>query len=88
MATILGIISLAGLGIVVFSSYRNGGVVGAGHGVAAFLAVIYSTVGLVLGLVTVQKKEYYRIFPVLGILLNAAALLSVGIILYVGGNVL
>ena len=86
MATILGIISLASLGAMVFLSYRNAGEVGTGFGAAALLAALYSTVGLVLGLAAIQRKEYYRIFPVLGILLNLAALAGIGLILYVGGG--
>ena len=86
MATILGIISLASLGIMVFVSYQNSGNVGMGYGAAALLAAIYSTIGLVLGLAAIQRKEYYRIFPVLGIVLNLAALTGIGLILYVGGS--
>ena len=86
MAAVLGAISLASLGIMVFLSYRNGGKVGAGFGVGALLAALYSTVGLILGLVTLQEKEYFRLFPVLGIVLNLLALLSVGLIIYAGGS--
>lgn len=86
MATILGVISLASLGTMVFLSYRNAGVVGTGYGAAALLAALYSTIGLVLGLTAIQKKEYYRIFPVLGILLNLVALAGIGLLLYVGGS--
>lgn len=86
MATILGVISLGSLGLMVFLSYRNEGNVGAGFGVGALLAVLYSTIGLILGLVTIQEKEYYRFFPALGILLNLAALVSIGLIVYAGGS--
>ena len=68
MAAVLGAISLASLGIMVF------------------LSALYSTVGLILGLVTLQEKEYFRLFPVLGIVLNLLALLSVGLIIYAGGS--
>lgn len=85
MASILGVISLASLGAMVFLSYQKGGEVGAGYGVGTLLAGIYSTTGLVLGLLTIQKKEYYRLFPVLGIVLNLVALVCVGLILYMGG---
>ena len=80
MATILGVISLSSLGIMVFLSYRNGGKVGAGFGAGALLAALYSTIGMILGLVTVQEKERYRLFPVLGMVLNRAAQVSVGLI--------
>lgn len=86
MSVILGIISLVSLGVVMFFSYRSGGEVRFGHGVTAFLAALYSMTGLALGLVTVQKKEYNKWFPVLGILLNAATLACVGLILYMGGR--
>ena len=52
----------------------------------ALLAALYSTVGLVLGLAAIQRKEYYRVFPVLGILLNLAALVGIGLILYLGSS--
>ncbi len=86
MATILGIISLASLGTMVFLSYRQEGNVHSGYGAAALLAALYSTVGLVLGLAAIQRKEYYRVFPVLGILLNLAALVGIGLILYLGSS--
>lgn len=86
MATILGVISLGALGLMVFLSYQKGGKVGAGFGVGALLAALYSTIGLILGLVTIQEKERYRLFPLLGIVLNLAALVSIGLIVYVGGS--
>ncbi|MCI9338299.1 MAG: hypothetical protein HFH93_12325 [Lachnospiraceae bacterium] len=86
MAAILGVISLGSLGAMVFLSYRNGGKVGAGFGAGALLAALYSTVGLILGLLTVQEKERYRLFPILGIILNLAALVSIGLIVYAGGS--
>lgn len=86
MAVILGVISLVALGIVMFSSYRSGGEVRFGYGVTAFLAAVYSVTGLVLGALTAQNKDYNKLFPVLGIFLNLAALLGVGLILYFGGK--
>ena len=86
MATILGVISLVSLGVVVFFSYRSGGEAKAGYGVTALLAAAYSLTGLVLGFITVQDKNYFRLFPVLGLVLNGAALAGIGLILYLGGN--
>ena len=86
MATILGIISLASLGIVVFMSYRNAGEAEVGFGFTGFLATIFSMAGLGLGIVTFRDKGYYRLFPILGTLLNLAALAGIGFILYVGAN--
>ena len=86
MATILGIISLAALGIVVFRAYLGDGETTVGYGFTGLLATLFSFVGLCIGIVTVKEKDYYRLFPVLGILLNLIALGSVSLILYAGAN--
>lgn len=86
MATILGIISLAALVVVVFRSYLCAGDVAVNYGVTGFLATLFSMVGFSLGMATVRDKSYYRLFPVLGILLNLAALGGVSLILYAGAK--
>lgn len=84
MATILGVISCVSLGIVVYLTYLNNGQAPAGYGVTGLLATIFSLTGLGLGIVTVREKNYYRLFPILGIVLNLAALAFVSLILYMG----
>lgn len=86
MATILGIISLTSLGIVLFMTYRSAGEAAVGFGFTGLLATIFSTIGLGLGIVTFQDKNYYRVFSVLGTLLNLAALGGISLILYAGAN--
>lgn len=86
MAVILGVISLASLGTVVYLAYQNDGSAMPGYGFTGLLAAFFSLIGLGLGVVTVQNKNYYRVFPVLGILLNLLALAAVGLILYAGAN--
>ena len=86
MSTILGIISLVSLICVIVFSSKNGGNVPFGYGVTGILALIFSVVGLVLGIVTVQNKGYYRLFPVLGIALNFIVLATLGLILYAGAG--
>ena len=86
MATILGIISLISLGIVIFRAYLGGGEAPAGFGFTGVLAMLFSVVGLCLGVVTFREKDYFRLFPVLGILLNLLSLGSLSLILYVGAN--
>ena len=86
MATILGIISLVSLGIVVFRAYLGDGETTVGYGFTGLLATLFSFVGLCIGIVTVKERDYYRLFPVLGILLNLLALGSVSLILYAGTN--
>lgn len=84
MSMILGIISTVSLGIVIFLTYRRGGEAKMGYGVTGVLATLFSLTGLALGLLTVREKENFRLFPVLGILFNMAALGILGLILYCG----
>lgn len=86
MATILGVISLASLGVVVFRAYMSDGEAAVGYGFTGALAALFSIIGLCLGVATVREKDYFRLFPVLAILLNLAALGSVSLILYAGAN--
>ena len=86
MATILGIISLTSLGLVVFRAYLGDGETTVGYGFTGLLATLLSFVGLCMGIVTVTDRDYYRLFPVLGILLNLLTLGSVSLILYAGAN--
>lgn len=74
MSAILGVISIASLGIVVYLSYRKGGNVPVSYGLTGFLAAVFSVVGLVLGTLTLQEKEIFKLFPVLGLILNFLAL--------------
>lgn len=86
MATILGIISIAALVTVVFMTYMSAGDAPAGYGVTGLFATVFSSIGLGLSIVTFQDRQYYRVFPVLGIGLNLIALGGVSLILYVGAN--
>lgn len=86
MSVILGVISLASLGAVVYLSCRSAGEALTGYGFTGLFAVIFSLIGLVLGVLTVRDKNYYRLFPVLGIVLNVAALAGISLILYAGAN--
>ncbi len=84
MSTILGIISNVSIGIVVYLTYLKDGEAQGGYGVTGLLAAIFSCIGLILAINTAQDKDSYRIFPLLGILLNLLALGCLGFILYLG----
>ncbi len=86
MAVILGVISLVSLGTVVFLSGLSGGSAKISYGFTGLLAAVFSLAGLLLGIVTIQNKDYYRLFPALGILFNFLALAAVSLILYTGVN--
>ena len=84
MGTILGIISLAALAIVIFLSYRLDGNAPAGYGVTGLLSLLFSLVGLVLGIITVRQKDQFQVFPCAAIILNGLSLLLIACILYIG----
>lgn len=86
MSTILGTISAISLGIVVYMTYRSGGEAANGYGVTGLLATLFSLVGLILGVLTVRDKKYYRFFPWLGVVLNLLVLGSISAILYLGNR--
>ena len=81
-----GSLCLVSLGIVTYLSYSQGGVMHGGYGVTGVLATIYSLIGLILGILTLREKDIYRIFPVLGTILNVVALGGVSFLLYLGSR--
>ena len=74
MSTILGLISNVSLGIVLYMTYLSGGNAPLSYGLTGLLAALYSTVGLILGILTMQEKDTFKLFPLLGTLLNLVAL--------------
>ena len=86
MSAILGTISIIALIAVVTISSKNDGEAPAGFGFTGVLAFAFSAVGLGLGIVTVRNKEYYRLFPVLGTVLNLVVLAGISLILYAGAK--
>jgi uncharacterized membrane protein YfcA len=74
MSTILGLISNSSLGTVLYLTYRTGGDAKPGYGLTGLFATIFSVIGLILGVLTAREKDTFKLFPVLGILLNLVAL--------------
>jgi hypothetical protein len=66
-------------------TYRNDGQALIQYGAAVFLAIIYSIIGVILGIGSLNEQDIFRLFPVLGIILNIIAVLAGGAILYFGG---
>ncbi len=84
MATVLGVITLLSMATVIHLSFLQKGSAPISYGLTGLLSMIMSLVGLVLGIVTVLGKDYYKLFPTLGIVLNLISLLGVGFIVYAG----
>lgn len=84
MSVILGIISLGSVILVLWLTSRAGGEATNGYGMTGLLATLFSFVGLILGVLTVRENVYYRIFPILGVILNVLCLVCISMILYLG----
>ncbi len=74
MSTVLGLISNVSMGIVLYMAYLRGGNLPISYGMTGLLAALYFTVGLILGMLTLREKDMFKLFPVLGTLLNLVAL--------------
>ncbi len=87
MSFILGILSIVTFVTAIYLSYLGRGESSARYGAAGFLACIFMTVGLLLGIYSCTEKDRFRLFPVLGIVFNVIAFLILSIILYAGAYV-
>ena len=84
MSTILGIISIAAIVIVIALTFRADGVAKRQYGTSVLLALIFSMVGVVLGVLSKMEKEMFYFFSYLGIVLNLLAIGAISFILYAG----
>ena len=84
MSTILGVISLATLAYAIVMSYLRAGDIPQQYGTAAMLVMIFSFVGIILGVVSKTERDKFYFFAYLGIALNVLALAVISVILYAG----
>lgn len=84
MSTVFGVLSDVSLGVLVYLSYLCGGQVPVNYGIAVILALLFAITGCLLGVLAWQEREMFKIFAVIGLVLNGVALLSVSGILYAG----
>ena len=87
MAVILGILSIGTLVSAVYLSYKGGGISSERYGAAAVLAGLFMIVGMGLSVHSLSERDTFKLFPVLGTLLNFLALCLMSIILYAGAYV-
>lgn len=84
MSTILGVISTASMVVVIYLSFLLRGETPISYGLTGLLALLMSVVGEVLGLVTVFERDRFKLFPIVGIVLNLAAIAIVAFVFYMG----
>ncbi len=87
MSTVLGALASVTLGVAVYQSYLSNGAVSDRQTAAAFLATVFMTVGMWLGVHSTLEKERFRLFTVLGILVNTLAFGMLSLILYAGAYI-
>lgn len=88
MSAALGVISVATLVCGVFFSYKNGGQARVQYAAGAFLAAIFSVIGLVLGIMSKFEKDIFNLFPNLGIILNSLSVAFVIFLILLGFGVI
>lgn len=84
MSTVFGALGMISLIVLVYLSYLCGGQVPINYGIAVILVLVFAIVGCILGVLAWQEREKFKIFAIIGLVLNAVALLSVSGILYAG----
>ena len=63
---------------------KNKGAAPMQYGSVILLSMVFSIVGMVLGILAMLEKDIFRMFPVLGIVLNSLTLIAGCMILYIG----
>lgn len=84
MATALGVISLLSLIFVIWRTAVAKGEASSGYGLTGFFAMVFSICGLIMGIMTIQQKRNFKLFPILGIALNGVVLLIIIVLLGLG----
>lgn len=84
MSSALGAISVVSTALALYFTYLAEGVAKAQYGSVVCLALLFSVVGLVLGIMSYLERDIYKFFPVLGIVLNIIGIIGAGFILYIG----
>lgn len=84
MASILGMISILSLMAAVYFTTVNKGEARPQYGAVGLIVTLFSLGGMILGIMAAMEKEKFRLFPVLGIVLNLVALAMISMILYAG----
>lgn len=86
MSTVFGIISLVSLVVVVYLAYAAGGVAPVNYGITGVLVTVFSLVGIILAVLSLNDREAYPFFGWLGVLLNGVTLAGISLVLYIGAN--
>lgn len=81
---ILGMVSLLGMAAVIYRSFTDNGATHPGYGLTGLLSVIFTVIGIILGILSLKKRDSYRFFGYMGIILNGLVLAAVAYLCYLG----
>lgn len=84
VATALAVLALVVFGIIVYISYRQKGAADMRIGSMALISILMGIVGLILGLMSFQGENNYKLFAQLGSFLNVFVLVLWGVIYMIG----
>ena len=84
MSTALGLIALVSVAAAVYATYRNQGQAMIRYGMAVLFALLFSLVGIVLGVMAKWEQDRFHVFSWLGIVLNLLVIAGISFILYAG----
>lgn len=84
VATILALLALVVFGIIVYISYKNRGAADLTIGSMALISILMGVVGLILGLMSFQGENNYKLFAQIGSFLNVFVLVLWGVIYMIG----
>ena len=83
-AFILGVIALGSLILAIYLTFQNQGVAPLQYAIAVILSIVMAIACMVCGIMSCLEKDIFKLFPILGVVLNLLALLLSGFILYMG----
>lgn len=84
MSTILGLIDIVSLVLVVYFSFKNGGVALPRYGATGVIITVFSFIGLILAILSKYEPDRFYLFSYLGMILNVLSLVGVSLILFAG----
>lgn len=84
VSSILGVISASSIVIAIHLTVLQKGAALHQYGTVGLLTAIFSLIGFGFGIASLMEKDVYRIFPIIGVILNTLSIGALGMILYAG----
>ena len=84
LSAVVGIITVLILAFVLYKTTTSGGTSGLLIGVAGFLVLACSIVGMVLSARSFKQKDIYYVWPIVGLVTNGGVFLGMVILYFLG----